>query len=307
MQLPWYSFEEGAFPPKNPRRRRKRPAPQSSSDPVELPPRSNLPSNPEYSTAESSLPFMKPHQTIESAPGPPSQETPLTSHAPSETDSTQPTTPSSAVAPMLPRQQSAAPSKPLHKANLSIPIVPAIPNVPLPSRPAKRASVSVTSETVATAAPSNADHLTNAMRVAVHVNQDESSTASESIVTPTSSPAKAAPKSWADLVRAKPSNIPSGVKAMDGAPLPVNGLQHPKASSLVDVLRNYDLGSENSRVVFVEPRGLVNTGNMCYMNSVYLLFLVMLIILCILTRLRCFKYWCFASPSMTCLRSWGDA
>ncbi|KAI4220786.1 MAG: hypothetical protein L6R36_007371 [Xanthoria steineri] len=266
--LPWYSFEEGAFPPRNPRRRRKRPAPQSSSDPVKLPPRSNLPSNPEHPAAESSLPFMKPHQTIETAPGPPSQETPLTSHAPSETDSTQPTTPSSAVAPMLPRQQSAVPSKPLHKANLSIPIVPAIPNVPLPSRPAKRASVSITSETVATAAPSNADHLTNAMRVAVHVNQDESSTASESIVTPTSSPAKAAPKSWADLVRAKPSNIPSGVKAMDGAPLPVNGLQHPKPSSLVDVLRDYDLSSENSRVVFVEPRGLVNTGNMCYMNSV---------------------------------------
>ncbi|KAI4259967.1 MAG: hypothetical protein L6R42_004281, partial [Xanthoria sp. 1 TBL-2021] len=207
-------------------------------------------------------------QPIESAPAPPSQETPLTSHAPSETDSTQPTTPSSAVAPVLPRQQSAAPSKPLHKPNLSIPIVPAIPNVPLPSRPAKRASVSVTSETIAPAPPSNADHLTNAMRVAVHVNQDESSTASDPIVTPTSSPAKAAPKSWADLVRAKPTNIPSGVKVMDGASLPVNGFQHPKASSLVDVLRDYDHSSQHSRVTFVEPRGLVNTGNMCYMNSV---------------------------------------
>lgn len=56
---------------------------------------------------------------------------------------------------------------------------------------------------------------------------------------------------------------------MDGASLPVNGFQHPKASSLVDVLRDYDHSSQHSRVTFVEPRGLVNTGNMCYMNSVY--------------------------------------
>ncbi|KAL9631208.1 MAG: hypothetical protein Q9204_004340 [Flavoplaca sp. TL-2023a] len=266
--LPWYSFEEGAFPPSNPRRRRKQPAPQSSSDPVKLPPRSNLPSNPEQSTAESSLPFIKAQQPIEPAPAPPSQETPLTSHAPSETDSTQPTTPSSAVAPALPRQQSAIPSKPTHKANLSIPIVPAIPNVPLPSRRAKRASVSITSETVAPAPPSNADHLTNAMRVAVHVNQEESSTASEPIVTPTSSPPRIAPKSWADLVRAKPSNIPSGDKASDGNPVSINGFQPPKSASLADVLRDYDHSSESSRVTFVEPRGLVNTGNMCYMNSV---------------------------------------
>ncbi|KAL8861040.1 MAG: hypothetical protein Q9178_002553 [Gyalolechia marmorata] len=266
--LPWYSFEEGFFPPRNPRRRRKRPAPQSSTDPVELPPRSNPPSNPKLSTADSSLPITKPHQAVEPAPPPPSQETPITSHAPSETDSTQPTTPSSAVAPVLPRQHSAAPSKQLHKPNRSIPIIPAIPNVPLPSRPTKRASVSVTSETVAPALPSNADHLTNSVRTAIHANQDEASSVSEPTVTPIASPVKTAPKSWADLVRAKPSNVPSGVRVSDGSPLPVNGFQHPKASSLVDVLRTYDSSSENSRVTFVEPRGLVNTGNMCYMNSV---------------------------------------
>ncbi|KAL8996650.1 MAG: hypothetical protein Q9169_003874 [Polycauliona sp. 2 TL-2023] len=266
--LPWYSFEEGAFPPRNPRRRRKRPAPQSSSDPVKLPPKSSLPSHPEYSKAEPSSPSIEVAPPIAPAPAPPNQETPLTSHAPSETDSTQPTTPSSAVAPALPRQQSTAPPKPSHKSNLSIPIIPAVPNVPLPSRPPKRASVSITSETVAPAPPSNADHLTNAMRVAVHVNQDESSTASEPIATPTSSPAKTAPKSWADLVRPKPSNVPLAGKEPNGASLPVNGFRHAKASLLVDVLSDYDRSSESSRVTFVEPRGLVNTGNMCYMNSV---------------------------------------
>ncbi|KAL8791194.1 MAG: hypothetical protein Q9213_000151 [Squamulea squamosa] len=266
--LPWYSFQEGSFPPKTPRKRRKRPAPQSSSDPVELPPRSNLPSNPEPSTVEPSLSTTNLNQPLESAPAPSSQETPITSHAPSETDSTQPTTPSSAVAPVLPRQQSTYASKQRHKANLSIPIVPAIPNVPLPSRPIKRASVSITSETVAPALPSNADHLTNAVQTAIQTDQDDTSNTSEPILTPTSSPVKLAPKSWADLVRAKPSRTAPGTKVSDSVSMPVNGIQQSKASSLVDVLRIYDSSSENSRVTFVEPRGLVNTGNMCYMNSV---------------------------------------
>ncbi|KAL8769835.1 MAG: hypothetical protein Q9209_004273 [Squamulea sp. 1 TL-2023] len=248
---------KGSFPPKTPRKRRKRPAPQSSSDPVELPPRSKLPSNPEPSTVEASLSTTDLPQPLESAPAPSSQETPITSHAPSETDSTQPTTPSSAVAPLLPRQHSAHASKQRHKANFSIPIVPAIPNVPLPSRPTKRASVSIASETVAPALPSNADHLTNAVQTAISTDQDDTSNTSEHILTPTSSPVKVAPKSWADLVRAKPSRTAPGVKVSDSASLPANGIQHSKASSLVDVLRIYDSSSENSQVTFVEPRGLV--------------------------------------------------
>ncbi|KAL8726639.1 MAG: hypothetical protein Q9166_006598 [cf. Caloplaca sp. 2 TL-2023] len=220
------------------------------------------------SSIEPSLPLAEMPQRIDPAPAPSSHETPITSHAPSETDSTQPTTPSSAVAPVLPRQQTTAPPKQLHKANLSVPIVPAIPNIPLPSRPAKRASVSVTSDTVAPVLPSNADHLRNAVQAATEANHDDESNTSEPIITPTLSPVRTAPKSWADLVRAKPSASVSGPKVSEGNSFLANGFQHAKASSLPDVLRAYDSSSETSRVTFVEPRGLVNTGNMCYMNSV---------------------------------------
>ncbi|KAI4189965.1 MAG: hypothetical protein L6R41_001073 [Letrouitia leprolyta] len=37
---------------------------------------------------------------------------------------------------------------------------------------------------------------------------------------------------------------------------------------MVEALRAYDIESDNDRIVFIEPRGLVNTGNLCYMNSV---------------------------------------
>lgn len=192
----------------------------------------------------------------------------MTSHAPSETDSTQPTTPSSAIAPVPPRQQNAVMTKPVHKANASIPIIPAIPNIPLPSRPTKRTSVSITSETVGPTPPSNADHLKNAVEWATHASQDNASNQSEPHVTPPSSAAKVAPKSWADLVRSKVSNSATGVKAPENDPLGANGSQRPKAASMVEVLRNYRSGSDSNQVSFIEPRGLVNTGNMCYMNSV---------------------------------------
>jgi ubiquitin carboxyl-terminal hydrolase 10 len=43
-----------------------------------------------------------------------------------------------------------------------------------------------------------------------------------------------------------------------------------KSASLVDVLSNLgtDVEEYSNKIAFVEPRGLVNTGNMCYMNSV---------------------------------------
>ncbi|KAL8683961.1 MAG: hypothetical protein Q9186_000172 [Xanthomendoza sp. 1 TL-2023] len=268
QELPWYSFTEGSLPSRSPQRRRKRPAPQSSSEPVELPPRSSLPSNPEPPTPEPSLPLPEIPQPIESAPAPSSQETPITSHAPSETDSTQPTTPSSAVAPVLPRQQSGAPSKQLHRANPSVSIIPAIPNIPLPSRPAVRASASVTSDTIAPAVPSNDAHLTNAVEQASNAIREGASNRSDPVTTPISSPVKTAPKTWADLVRAKLPNNQPGLRDFEGTSPTVNDYQHPKSSSLLDVLRTYDSTTENGRVTFVEPRGLVNTGNMCYMNSV---------------------------------------
>ncbi|KAL8654462.1 MAG: hypothetical protein Q9210_001497 [Variospora velana] len=259
---------EGDFPPKNLRRRRRRPAPQSPSGSVELPPRIAPPSDTEPSSLESRPSSSTTPQPSEAAPAPSTLETPLTSHAPSETNSTQPTTPSSAILPLIPRQQSVAATKPIHKSNPSVPIIPAIPHIPLPSRPVKRTSVSITSETVGSPPPSNADHLADAAEIATYASTDDISHHSVSEAIRATSPAKVAPKSWADLVKSRVPKPASGAKVSENKSSGTNGFQNQNVASMVEVLRDYGHSSGNDRVAFIEPRGLVNTGNMCYMNSV---------------------------------------
>lgn len=86
-----------------------------------------------------------------------------------------------------------------------------------------------------------------------------------------SPPARAPPKSWADLVRTK-ATLPATTSALGepGSPAHINGFSSLKAGSFVDVLSSFDASAptENARIAFIEPRGLVNTGNMCYMNAV---------------------------------------
>ena len=43
-----------------------------------------------------------------------------------------------------------------------------------------------------------------------------------------------------------------------------------KGVSLAEILGKFGVRSQDSdsKVAFTKPRGLVNTGNMCYMNSV---------------------------------------
>ncbi|GME64305.1 Peptidase C19 ubiquitin carboxyl-terminal hydrolase 2 [Neofusicoccum parvum] len=91
--------------------------------------------------------------------------------------------------------------------------------------------------------------------------------------TAASPPPKTAPKSWADLVRTK-NAAAAAAAAATATPAAssqsvsaVNGFAAAKSDSMVDVLRTYDANAAN-KVAFLEPRGLVNTGNMCYMNSI---------------------------------------
>jgi ubiquitin carboxyl-terminal hydrolase 10 len=49
------------------------------------------------------------------------------------------------------------------------------------------------------------------------------------------------------------------------------GLPKENAEAIIEALRSYRLGSSET-YAFVEPRGLINGGNMCYMNSVSGLF-----------------------------------
>ena len=79
---------------------------------------------------------------------------------------------------------------------------------------------------------------------------------------------KQPPKSWAALLRTDSpiaTTSQQNNSVLNGVVM--NGTNATKGASLSDILRGYDVGKE-TRVSFIEPRGLVNTGNMCYMNSV---------------------------------------
>jgi ubiquitin carboxyl-terminal hydrolase 10 len=102
---------------------------------------------------------------------------------------------------------------------------------------------------------------------------------------PASAPVpKPAPSSWANLF-AKPVASPvkpsAAATGTDGASV-VNGhdtesssdgptATFPKsnASNVADAIRSYKVNATEN-IGYIEPRGLINTGNMCYMNSVSL-------------------------------------
>ena len=66
---------------------------------------------------------------------------------------------------------------------------------------------------------------------------------------------------------------PNGAVAEANVTIQTNGVAPIQAGSLSEALSSYSVveAKENSRIAFLEPRGLVNTGNMCYMNSVSVL------------------------------------
>ncbi|KAG8526312.1 uncharacterized protein KY384_000305 [Bacidia gigantensis] len=251
--LPWQSFE-GDFAAQKSRRRRIFDA-QSDNIPVVLPPR---PDASELSMQVEPDPPTKTEAPIpERLPsaGPPSLETPPTSRPPSEIVSTQPTTPSSVAPPrqITPKASSTAPS-----AVPAVSIRPAVPNIPLPARASKQPSGSVVSETTK---PSEL-YVDN-----TGLTQDSTTVPEEA----KPAPAKVAPKSWADLVRTKaaPASSPaSSAAATSNGNAHKNELFDSKTSFLVDVLKSYNVKEGTDKISFLEPRGLVNTGNTCFMNSV---------------------------------------
>lgn len=81
-----------------------------------------------------------------------------------------------------------------------------------------------------------------------------------------STPAPKPPSSWAALLRSK-QTAATAAASVTAPSSTANGIVSSKPATLSDILRSYDVGHEN-KTSFIEPRGLVNTGNMCYMNSV---------------------------------------
>lgn len=169
-------------------------------------------------------------------------QTPTTSVPPSDGHSTQATTPS----PTAKSQTLKRDAKP------AIPIVPVVPNTPKASRREAKETSSTGSETPKSTAAT--------------IEAETTSTPAAEETAKPASPARSAPKSWADLVRSKNAARPTGASA----PPDSNALGVQKSESLADVLSSLgeDVTQYSDKIAFLEPRGLVNTGNMCYMNSV---------------------------------------
>ncbi len=78
-------------------------------------------------------------------------------------------------------------------------------------------------------------------------------------------PAPAKPSSWAALLKTATPVVPKST-----APTANAAPAKPKTNidNLSDALIAFNAKTKDTKIAFLEPRGLVNTGNMCYMNSV---------------------------------------
>ncbi|KAL2808052.1 hypothetical protein BJX63DRAFT_436500 [Aspergillus granulosus] len=239
--VPWLSVPETPFPARAPHGRRRAHNLQGSSLAVELPAKDG------QHVQENETCNDKPLESY--APTPSEPQTPTLSAAPSVADSTQPTTPSSAVQSSSVRPQ----SQPKGKA--TVPVVPVVPVIPSPGTPRQNTAKDETKSATATTDTAN------------ETSSETTAQLDEPGKTKQEEPAKpAAPKSWADLVRNK-----SLARAASGnSSEVVNGVAKHRNQSVADVIQNLgeDVSQYSDKVAFLEPRGLVNTGNMCYMNSV---------------------------------------
>lgn len=166
-----------------------------------------------------------------------------------ETDSTQPTTPSSVSA--VPKAI-LTPKVPIRAV---VPVVPVGPKASPQSKDTP-SEAQLTPEKGAVDGSKQKDEV----EVSAPVEQTDQKPEPEALPAPRPKPA-----SWADLVRSKAPKSSAVTIATENSTTSVLSLE--KSSSLGDIIKAFNVDSD-SRFSYLEPRGLVNTGNMCYMNSV---------------------------------------
>lgn len=198
-------------------------------------------------------------------PSIPRPETPSTTQPPSEhAPSTTPTTPSSvqqahaAPAPKTPGSAK-APHRPV-----ALPILPALPKVL--SKPSPAAS-----ETRQDPPKDKPIEIKVASSDTVAA-QSDSEEAAKKVEAEEAKPAEAsgAPKSWANLFKGSAQAAAAADAGQPGSSTTVatGGFAKVNNESLTDALFSFSASVQDAKIAFLEPRGLVNTGNMCYMNSV---------------------------------------
>lgn len=217
-------------------------------------------------------------------------ETPATSHPPSETDYLGGGGAGGATAAGNAAAASPETPKPFHsqpqqhqqtrRDTRSAIAVPNISGLPKNNNNKPVDATTLTSPPPGTAAVSSSENdRTPKAEDQISVATGESAAAAPDAASQASSQPAPVPvaKSWADLVRrnAKPTAAAAagatGVSTLSNGEALTNGFHAggaaSKTASLGDALKQYSV-QHDTTLSFLEPRGLVNTGNMCYMNSV---------------------------------------
>ncbi|CAK7226556.1 hypothetical protein SBRCBS47491_006271 [Sporothrix bragantina] len=176
-----------------------------------------------------------------------------------------PQTPKTAVA-------SASTSTPT-PTNVAVPVIPALPVRQAENKPSS-SNATAGVDAPAAAEPAKAEEV--AAAAAASPAGGEATINAESAAAVTMPPAPAVPKSWANLFT---KTAATGGSAGANGAATINGhsangtngtvgaFAKANANSLAEAVASYRVGSSD-KVAFIEPRGLINTGNMCYMNSV---------------------------------------
>ncbi len=273
--MPWLSVQGAGLPSRAPRRKRRIPRSLLSNEPIVFPltdeeVEAQVAQEQQHDTEV--LEDDKRRQSDSQAEDASTTDhvetpTPQTSNAPSDTESTSATTPSSAVAPHTAKSQQTPTQL---KSRPVVPIMPAVPILPtspaISRRPHRDSVISTTSKVSAQNDIADTDCIQSQTETSAPLVTEISPVGSEQTSKPASPPAP--PKSWADLVRSK-APLPSLGQAIAPTHLP-SGLATAKGETLSDVLNTMGASSTPtaSKIAFLQPRGLVNNSNTCYMNSV---------------------------------------
>ncbi|KLU83844.1 ubiquitin C-terminal hydrolase [Magnaporthiopsis poae ATCC 64411] len=274
--LPWFTHPYDPFPSRSTRTKRRRRAFAYEEQTLSLPSKDDTPlsDTPEESASETAEEPQTKVSPASTATQPPARSaTPSTQDQPSTT-STSPTTPTSVKA----APSTASASTPTVTKSTKVPVraaVPAIPIIPaLPKASPKDIKQSVPKSQAEPKVAAPADSAA-AKAEAAEEPKVESATAS--------APAPSAPLLWTGLFSKTASSATAaagasasgqagtngiaGSESAAGARGGASGFAQANHSSLAEALRAYRVGN-GEKVAFLEPRGLINTGNMCYMNSV---------------------------------------